>query len=696
MRPAGRLAEANIPATTLLSGPAEAEHHLGDAPHLDLFRPFRNPVTPVVPVDVLEGHMPRVADAAVHLDRLVRRVTDQPVRAVVAHRHLVADLHVVLMVQLPGGLPHELAHHLALGLQLHQRPLDGLTTRQRLPECDTLPRVLHRLVDTVLRRADARSGLTDAVLMRERVGECQAVPFASQHRVRCYAHVGQRDLGMVGRHVERPPHEVHRESVGLRRHDKATNALRPAFIAGSPRKNHVVSRAVHAAIEALLTVDQPIVAVADRLGLQPRGVRAMIGLGQPEGDSSLACEHALEKFLLLLLAPIALPHFDGGKVADDRGFILQVVVQSQPLRREMLADDCHRKVRAVAATVLAGDAVSQEAGFIRAAAHLRQEVLPLLAWHAAVLEIRPLVLAAVIEETEVVILLLQRLDLRLDKVIEVLQQRLDVLWDLEVHQATPYSASFGLATRTLFTIVSQRGGNSRASASPSHAPLRICSTNSAFRSPSRTARAACSFGISSAPSSRSNPAHSARMNPSSSSSSRLMMPMEFAATWNWKRSQRARAFSARSGMKPPNASSSSTAVGLSCTSSPSRQRARQPQDLELRLRRSPSDRRQFVALRMPIEMSACLHHRDLGPADVLEHFPGGHALAADLEAAGDLTGADPFLPRRDAAGLEIVFSESPDASTQPRDVFLRLADVCALPVQERRQSILVVHHVPNA
>src|SRR5437867_5359091 len=102
MRPAGRLAEANIPATTLLSGPAEAEHHLGDAPHLDLFRPFRNPVTPVVPVDVLEGHMPRVADAAVHLDRLVRRVTDQPVRAVVAHRHLVADLHVVLMVQLPG------------------------------------------------------------------------------------------------------------------------------------------------------------------------------------------------------------------------------------------------------------------------------------------------------------------------------------------------------------------------------------------------------------------------------------------------------------------------------------------------------------------------------------------------------------------------------------------------------------------
>ena len=39
------------------------------------------------------------------------------------------------------------------------------------------------------------------------------------------------------------------------------------------------------------------------------------------------------------------------------------------------------------------------------------------------------------------------------------------------------------------------------------------------------------------------------LNPSSISISRLMMPIEFAATWNWKRSQRSRAFSARSRMK---------------------------------------------------------------------------------------------------------------------------------------------------
>src|SRR5206468_1930337 len=138
-----------------LSRAAEAEHHLGDAAHLNLLRAFRDPVSPVVAVDVLEGHVARVADAAVHLDRLVRRVTHKPVRAVVAHRHFVADLHVVLEVQLPGRLADELPHHLTLGLQLYQRPLDGLAARQRLSKRDPLPRVLHRLVDAVLGSAHA-------------------------------------------------------------------------------------------------------------------------------------------------------------------------------------------------------------------------------------------------------------------------------------------------------------------------------------------------------------------------------------------------------------------------------------------------------------------------------------------------------------------------------------------------------------
>src|SRR5439155_22441645 len=291
----------------------------------------------------------------------------------------------------------------------------------------------------------------------------------------------------------------------------------------------------------------------------------MIGLRQPEGDSSLAREHPFEEFLLLFLAPVALPHLDGREVADNRRLILKVVVQSQPFRCQVLADNRHSEVRAIAAAVLAGDTVAQEAGFVRAAAHLSQEVVPLLARHTTVLEVGALVLAAVIEEADVVVLPLERLDLCLDEVVKLLQQRLDVLWDIKIHGVAPYGTSFGLATRTLFTIVSHRYGSSHASASPSKSPRLIRSASSPFRSLSRVARAAWPSGMLSAPNRRSRPCHSACMNPSSSSSSRLMMPIEFAATCNWKRSQRSRAFSARSRMKPPRASSSSTAVGLSCT-----------------------------------------------------------------------------------------------------------------------------------
>src|SRR5206468_1732855 len=122
-------------------------------------------------------------------------------------------------------------------------------------------------------------------------------------------------------------------------------------------------------------------------------------------------------------------------------------------------------------------------------AHLREEVIPLLARHAAILEVRALVLAAVVEETDVVVLHLQRLDLRLDKVIELGQKLLDLLRNLKVHGVAPYGTSFGLAIRTLFTTVSQRCGSSGASASPSKSPLRIRSASAAFRSLSRVARA---------------------------------------------------------------------------------------------------------------------------------------------------------------------------------------------------------------
>src|SRR5262249_20075976 len=62
----------------------EAEHVAGDAAHLDLLGALGDPVAAVVAVDVLEGLVTRVAEAAVHLHRAVGRLAAETVRPVVA------------------------------------------------------------------------------------------------------------------------------------------------------------------------------------------------------------------------------------------------------------------------------------------------------------------------------------------------------------------------------------------------------------------------------------------------------------------------------------------------------------------------------------------------------------------------------------------------------------------------------------
>src|SRR5688572_8098971 len=121
-----------------------------------------------------------------------------------------------------------------------------------------------------------------------------------------------------------------------------------------------------------------------------------------------------------------------------------------------------------------------------------------------------------------------------------------------------------------------------------------------------------------------------------------MMLMEFAATWNWNRSQRSRAWAARSFMKSASASRSSGAVGLSCTVEPL-DHAGEAQYLKLRLARPAADCRELVIVRVPIEVGAGLHHRDLAPANILQHLPGSHPLPVDASPAGSLVGPDPLL-----------------------------------------------------
>src|SRR5580704_3756900 len=95
-------------AHSLARPASEAEHHLGDAPHLYLLRAFGNSIAPVMPIDVLEGLVTRIAHAPVDLHRAIGGLTDQSVRAIVAHRNLVrqllCDLGLGHAIHFPRGL----------------------------------------------------------------------------------------------------------------------------------------------------------------------------------------------------------------------------------------------------------------------------------------------------------------------------------------------------------------------------------------------------------------------------------------------------------------------------------------------------------------------------------------------------------------------------------------------------------------
>ena len=116
--------------------------------------------------------------------------------------------------------------------------------------------------------------------------------------------------------------------------------------------------------------------------------------------------------------------------------VLQVIVQAKTLAGEVFTDDRHRQVRSVLAAVFLRQAKPQMARLVSEAPRLAQQFFPFLAWQAAIVEIGARPFAAVIEEADIVILLLKRLDLVLDKLVEHDQVIGNVLWNVEVHDVS--------------------------------------------------------------------------------------------------------------------------------------------------------------------------------------------------------------------------------------------------------------------
>ena len=107
----------------------------------------------------------------------------------------------------------------------------------------------------------------------------------------------------------------------------------------------------------------------------------------------------------------------------------------RPLRSEVLADDRHAEVRAVLAAELLGQRVPVVARGVGESPGLAEQLLPLLVREPFALPIGARILATVIEESDVVVSLLERLDLAFDEVIELYEVVGQVLGNVEIHES---------------------------------------------------------------------------------------------------------------------------------------------------------------------------------------------------------------------------------------------------------------------
>ena len=343
-----------------------------------------------------------------HLHGAVGGVTAQPVGHEVAHGDLVGLGQRPVLVHAPRGLVDERPEHLALRLQLDQRELDRLVARERLTERGSGLGVLHRAVDAELRGAEARRGLADAVLVEEMLHHRQASALAAEYGGVGDPHAGERDMRVVGGHVEGPEVLLDRETGGVDRHEKRGDALAATRRPAGPGEDEVVGGGVDAGVPGLLAVDHPAGAVAHRVGLHERRVAAVLGLGDAEREVPPACGEIVDPLLALSRAAVVQHQQQRDVVAHDRVLVLKIAVQAEALAGQMLADHRHAEVGPVPAAVFLRERVPVVAGRVGPPPGLREQRLPVAAGQPAAVPVGSGVLPAVVEEPDVVVLLLER------------------------------------------------------------------------------------------------------------------------------------------------------------------------------------------------------------------------------------------------------------------------------------------------
>ena len=108
-------------------------------------------------------------------------------------------------------------------------------------------------------------------------------------------------------------------------------------------------------------------------------------------------------------------------------------MQPQSPVRQVLTNSRHGQIAAVLATELLWQGETIVARGIGASTHLLQQLLPFRAWQAAIVPVCAGVLPPVVEEANVVIPFLERLDVGFDEGVKLLEIGLDLMRDFKVH-----------------------------------------------------------------------------------------------------------------------------------------------------------------------------------------------------------------------------------------------------------------------
>jgi hypothetical protein len=169
------------------------------------------------------------------------------------------------------------------------------------------------------------------------------------------------------------------------------------------------------------------------LGFHERRVGTVIRLGQSEARAEPPVEQVVAVTLVLIGRRELFEHHDERVVADDRVFRLQIVEESEAFCGEVFADDGHPKVRTAFAAMFFRPCEAQMTGFVGDRARFGEQCLPVLARQTVVVPVGARMFAAMIEEPDVIVAVLDRHDLLFDELIEFVEIVLQFFRNLEVH-----------------------------------------------------------------------------------------------------------------------------------------------------------------------------------------------------------------------------------------------------------------------